>query len=595
MEEYIVTLRSKEALEDFYDDMETPGGSLYIPDRAVDLELRRSISRNTHYMLTAEEAAEISKDERVLNVVAKSVESSLPPLKLRGWSRNGLWARGNYFSGDGTTGSTSDSNWGLRRSTLKENTTGNSSGPWGSGTGGTQDPFVVQTVSTTASGKNVDIVIVDGGITTTFSGHPELAVNDDGTGGSRFQTFNWYSNTAALGFGANGTYDYSTQNTQPGESEHGLHVAGIAAGNYFGWARDANIYNIEYPGPGRVNTTHSQTTLFDYIRYWHNTKPINPDTGRRNPTITNHSYGGENSKTQLVDNSGGAIGGIVKITYRGVTLDTTGSRFITDQELRDRGMYVDGSGEWVIGPEKSSNVAFYQTRAADTEDAIEDGIHVITAAGNFAFRGVEFGDQDYDNSLQLGTPSFAIDSEVYYYARANGAVGNGSPNTAGNAPLDVINVGSLDHTGSDSKASYSARGQGVHVFAPGGGIISAVESGSGVYATDTRNASYFRGTRTGTSMSAPQVAGVIAMLVESNPNMTPGEVKQWIINNATAGEMDDPVGTISDPLTLVDAPNKMLYWENQRAETGPTFPKKNANVRPTSGRTYPRPRIRARG
>ena len=50
MNEYIVTCRSYEDLENLYDDMETPGGSLYIPDRAVDLVHRRAISRNTHYM-----------------------------------------------------------------------------------------------------------------------------------------------------------------------------------------------------------------------------------------------------------------------------------------------------------------------------------------------------------------------------------------------------------------------------------------------------------------------------------------------------------------------------------------------------------------
>ena len=66
MNEYIVTCRSYEDLENLYDDMETPGGSLYIPDRAVDLVHRRSISRNTHYMLTEEEAAEVRNDERVI-------------------------------------------------------------------------------------------------------------------------------------------------------------------------------------------------------------------------------------------------------------------------------------------------------------------------------------------------------------------------------------------------------------------------------------------------------------------------------------------------------------------------------------------------
>ena len=46
-------------LDEFYNDIETPGGSLYIPDREVETVERRRNSRNTHYMLTAEEAEEI--------------------------------------------------------------------------------------------------------------------------------------------------------------------------------------------------------------------------------------------------------------------------------------------------------------------------------------------------------------------------------------------------------------------------------------------------------------------------------------------------------------------------------------------------------
>ena len=68
MREYIVTCKTKEDLESLYEDMETPGGSLYIPDREVELVHRRPISRNTHYMLTDEEAEEIRNDERVLAV-----------------------------------------------------------------------------------------------------------------------------------------------------------------------------------------------------------------------------------------------------------------------------------------------------------------------------------------------------------------------------------------------------------------------------------------------------------------------------------------------------------------------------------------------
>ena len=65
LKEYIVTLHDYQDLDEFYDDMETPGGSLYIPDRAVELVNRRPISRNTHYLLTAEEAEQLKNDPRV--------------------------------------------------------------------------------------------------------------------------------------------------------------------------------------------------------------------------------------------------------------------------------------------------------------------------------------------------------------------------------------------------------------------------------------------------------------------------------------------------------------------------------------------------
>ena len=41
MELFQVTLKRGEDIQAFYDDMETPGGALHIPDRSVDCEDRR--------------------------------------------------------------------------------------------------------------------------------------------------------------------------------------------------------------------------------------------------------------------------------------------------------------------------------------------------------------------------------------------------------------------------------------------------------------------------------------------------------------------------------------------------------------------------
>ena len=103
MNEYIVTCRSYEDLEDLYDDMETPGGSLYIPDRAVDLVHRRSISRNTHYMLTEEEAEEVRNDPRVIGCERPAAQRGLEP--------DYLWVQTGDFEKTTGTLQSDDKNW----------------------------------------------------------------------------------------------------------------------------------------------------------------------------------------------------------------------------------------------------------------------------------------------------------------------------------------------------------------------------------------------------------------------------------------------------------------------------------------------------
>jgi len=72
MEKYIVTCTSSEVLETLYIDMETAGGNGIIPDRAVECKKRLRNSRNTVYILTAEEAENLKQDERITNIVKES-------------------------------------------------------------------------------------------------------------------------------------------------------------------------------------------------------------------------------------------------------------------------------------------------------------------------------------------------------------------------------------------------------------------------------------------------------------------------------------------------------------------------------------------
>ena len=296
--EYIVALHNKEDLESFYEDMETEGGDLFIPDRAVDVTNKRLISRNTHYMLTTDEVELLEQDDRVSAVVLAVLDTLDEPA---GYQVDEKFSK-DWFA------DVTDTNWGLLRHSEELNRNN-----WGAdGVTNINDELAI-----TASGKHVDVVIVDGHIDPD---HPEFAVNADGTGGSRVVQFNWFSlNQQVTGANA-GTYLYETNGsyTDPSnvdDNNHGMHVAGTVAGNSQGWARDANIYNIYPYSNGPNGALGSGGLVWDFIRAWHNSKPINPVTGRRNPTVTNHSYNSTIRPGHATLSAG--FGLIERFTYRG--------------------------------------------------------------------------------------------------------------------------------------------------------------------------------------------------------------------------------------------------------------------------------------
>ena len=568
--EWIVTLYNKEDLEDFYNDMETPGGNLYIPDRAVEVSKRRTISRNTHYMLTPSEAKLVEADDRVWAVEPEGIVELKPNYKI---------SSGQF--GKKSTGDVDDINWGILRHTLEDNLSN-----WGNN--GTQE--YTRDVTITASGKNVDVVIFDGHIDPS---HPEFAVNSDGTGGTRVQQYNWFQNDIGSG---TGTYTYTpyVDNTyadnngngipdRTDDNNHGAHVAGTVAGNTMGWARDANIYNISVYSTNQNFGTNglSSSTYWDYVRAWHNNKPINSATGRRNPTITNHSYGSSVTIGPLTSGSY-TYAKAQKMTYRGVELDKGAGNTITTAEYQARGVYTN---------DDTPTVPYYSTgRFADIQDAIDDGIIVVCAAGNDSTKITNSSDQDYNNVIKWPYDFFGFNYELdVYYNRGTGSA-------AGKA--EVIVVGAQSYDSNEDKAYFSNTGSQVDVYAAGQGINSALNTGaySGGSVTDSRNSSYDLTKYQGTSMASPQVCGILALLAESWPNMTQSEAQEWIINNAASGKMADTAA--DDPMdrnSLQGGPNKLVRWINQRPESDMTFPQRNFKPRPTSGQTYPRPKIRRRG
>lgn len=515
LKEYIVTLHSYKDLDSFYDDMETVGGNLYIPDRAIDLADRRPVSRNTHYYLTESEAEQIRQDPRVaavrLNINLK-VELT--------WTQTGLFRKSGTFT-------SSDKNWGLLRSI-----TGTYDSAWG--LNGTE--VKTATISHAPEGKNVDIVIVDGHIRPT---HKEFTTNSDGTGSSRVQQFNWFSLNPTVRGTAAGTYVYDTTG-----QDHGTHVAGIAAGNTQGWARQANIYNIcPLPSSNSLNINH----LFDYVREWHKNKAINPYTGRKNPTICNNSWGYSLRFTvpgnlQPPGWEETAPGSNIwnpyfemDILYRGELI--RGPFRVKNYAYTDPTNTRNLLNLGFVGVSGNVNCQVDQASLrADIQDAINDGIIMVWSAGNDSNNQDKVGGLDVNNKIVKPDPAqrtLAYDNFTVYpemFINRHSVLGDNS--------MGVIIVGNIENSRFESTAVDSNRGPAVDIWAAGTQIQSSVASLStaGTVA-DPRGGSDRLDAYNGTSMAAPQVAGYLATLLELSPSMTQAEIKAYLIANAKIGQV----------------------------------------------------------
>ncbi len=117
------------------------------------------------------------------------------------------------------------------------------------------------------------------------------------------------------------------------------------------------------------------------------------------------------------------------------------------------------------------------------------------------------------------------------------AAGNSNANASGYSPAscaNVISVAALSRTG--AKASYSNFGSTVDIAAPGGqtstgtanGILSTLNSGT--QGPSTESYAYYQGT----SMAAPHIAGLAALMKSASSSLTPAQIESAIKTNSRA-------------------------------------------------------------
>jgi len=153
---------------------------------------------------------------------------------------------------------------------------------------------------------------------------------------------------------------------------------------------------------------------------------------------------------------------------------------------------------------------------------------------------------DVNDPVNIATRLLTDNGINVVFSAGNTGPGTDSLNPYSVAPW-VISTGATDNLG--KLASFSSRGDfgsalfrptvvapGVNTVSLRASTVAAVTTVDGVAANDVALAATERPyytTGSGTSFSAPQVAGTIALMLETNPNLTPAQVRDILQRTAT--------------------------------------------------------------
>jgi len=196
------------------------------------------------------------------------------------------------------------------------------------------------------------------------------------------------------------------------------------------------------------------------------------------------------------------------------------------------------------------------------QDCLDYGVVLVGAAGNEYMTMDALGGSDYNNYYNN-----TVRGKQYYMRGGTPTVQPG-----------VICVGSVDNIytpgvpgNKEQKAAYSNSGPRVDVFAPGTFIVSTVSNvyeagfaqapyGVNVYPS---NPNFKIANIQGTSMASPNVAGIVAQLLQVYPGETPAQIRQRVIDLSTFNVLYNTGSTTdySNLNALHGAPNRYAYFE----------------------------------
>lgn len=358
----------------------------------------------------------------------------------------------------------------------------------------------------------------------------------------------WWANSANRSTGFNvahpnvGTVSITSAYTRAfcngsntAQSSVGTHCTPCMAltyGRTQGWAYNANKWVLNHYGTNGADIEPG----FDLQKIFHQTKPVNPKYGTKDPTVSSNSWGYRSSK--------GTTNGFYHFREDApVQYSGTGGEPAFISHMGTQG----DTGRWKSEFKPNSLLVAL-------DELCDSGVIFIAAAGNSNQKQVKWNHQDYNNYISA-TSDQALEDTTYFdigvavYGTTNR---RGFPQQGGKVVLDagtgeiehkVINIGALDDDFAagnlERKVNYSDRGNDIDFYMPADGTLAANRA----YTSEGRYPDTYPGFTAdsgsgagvpedcafgGTSAACPVAAGFVACLMGLNRNWTYKEVRAYI-------------------------------------------------------------------
>ena len=423
------------------------------------------------------------------------------------------------------------------------------------------------------TGKNIDIFILDPG-SSFGSGSNSIFPSDhpnfddlDNPGNTRYRRVNWSLYDSGLSSTNKGTNQTLQTGTETHFAIHASGCANVSCGIYSGFAKRANIYGMQY------NSASTIAEILNAIISWNSAKPVNSETGFKNPTILTNSWGQPYDLQGFLnfDNITSVVKNGVATNRPGTTWNSDYSAFVdagiipvsamqSDDRVPYDGLFFPYQNEdinpsvrdtevlanlfataWDAGITNFMSAGNYPLAVGSEETESNNYVVWEAGLGNYErqittrninmFRNDGFTDLDR-SALHPTNPEniyyHGFRSRIHYWIPQNKRIVVGALNTSGVHYFIE---------------AYTARGPGVDLYA------HATATWSG-YASEDGSLTYNDGFEwrmfSGTSSACPVTAGMAACYAEyfyhkNNRYPTPSELKSLLIDNALDGVIrDDP-------------------------------------------------------